>query len=51
LPVGIGVIEVAYAHALVEHLTDPAAVFGELRRVLRGRGLPGRAAGGGQLGL
>lgn len=39
LPVRTGVFDVAFAHALFEHVPDPAAMLGELRRALRPRGL------------
>ncbi|HEY4455922.1 MAG TPA: methyltransferase domain-containing protein [Pseudonocardiaceae bacterium] len=39
LPIATHAVDVAFAHALFEHLPDPAAALTELRRVLRPEGI------------
>jgi SAM-dependent methyltransferase len=39
LPIATHTLDIAFAHALFEHLPDPAAALAELRRVLRPGGL------------
>lgn len=45
LPFDDGCFDAVFSHALLEHLSDPAAALAELRRVLRPKGLIGLRAG------